>query len=339
MYICDNCSKTYQQRQSLYRHKKKCHRRPTPYKEIPTFDGSEFGTGKPKSKETINKIERLVNREPTKKGVGVIESILGNVNPKPKDLEPVKLYPRIVESCDEDDDESDEEDDEEKIEQNLEKRFKKLFCEDKHRNRNELLYLLSTMLHHEFITPEEFQTVSNILFSEEEEKEEEKDDKRSLIRSTTNFVTKHDKDKLKKLIEKFKKIDDSEKLEELEKTIDDEKYYYDNEKYKESIVDYLRVLENTTEIPRIKLMKFKLILNNMVKDRRRVHSILQRLSDIQNEEIFAGNVRSLFREDLISEDTFNKLMQNDVVLELKAITNIIKTEVGSGLFLGPPRFV
>ena len=40
------------------RHKKQtCH---GSKKEIPTFSGSEFGTGEPKSKETMEKIERLV---------------------------------------------------------------------------------------------------------------------------------------------------------------------------------------------------------------------------------------------------------------------------------------
>ena len=29
-------------------------------REIPTFDGSEFGTGKPKSKETMDKLKRFV---------------------------------------------------------------------------------------------------------------------------------------------------------------------------------------------------------------------------------------------------------------------------------------
>ena len=32
--------------------------------EIPTFDGSQFGTGKPKSKETMDKLERFVKGEP-----------------------------------------------------------------------------------------------------------------------------------------------------------------------------------------------------------------------------------------------------------------------------------
>ena len=32
----------------------------TEEREIPTFDGSEFGTGKPKSKETMDKLRRYV---------------------------------------------------------------------------------------------------------------------------------------------------------------------------------------------------------------------------------------------------------------------------------------
>ena len=68
-YTCSRCNKTFASPQSLWNHKQRC-RGPTVErkgrpniehkKEIPTFDGSEFGTGKPISKETMDKLRRHV---------------------------------------------------------------------------------------------------------------------------------------------------------------------------------------------------------------------------------------------------------------------------------------
>ena len=118
-------------------------------------------------------------------------------------------------------------------------------------------------------------------------------------------------------------------MEELEKLIDDEQLEY------ETVSDQIRVLENS-DIPRHQLLKFEIILKNMAETQYRIRSILLRLSDIDNEERFADMVKSLASEGLISEDTRKELLEKDAVLELKAISDIIKTEAGSGLYLGPP---
>ena len=164
-------------------------------------------------------------------------------------------------------------------------------------------------------------------------------DDESLIQATIAHVTKGDKAKLKKLIEQFKKIERSDKVLELEKVINDDKYYFD-EDY-DRILNYLRKLENT-KIPRTELMEFEMTLNKMRKNHYRVFSILNRLKDIEDEERFAEKVKSLAQEELISHDTFNKLLERDAVMELKNVVDIIKKEydleTGRGLYL-TPRFV
>ena len=61
---CNLCgwkfSRKYNLKQHLSNRKKPCLKSAAADPYIPTFSGSEFGTGKPKSKETMAKIERLV---------------------------------------------------------------------------------------------------------------------------------------------------------------------------------------------------------------------------------------------------------------------------------------
>ena len=63
-HVCNLCgwkfNRKYNLKQHLTNRKKPCKIKRLKSFDIPTFDGSEFGTGKPKSKETMDKIERLV---------------------------------------------------------------------------------------------------------------------------------------------------------------------------------------------------------------------------------------------------------------------------------------
>ena len=298
-YNCLRCNKSFASRQSKSNHKKICKK---PY-DIPQ---SKWKISH--DKNTLN--QNLIGR-------GFIDSLLEQKE-HGVDLESKSDDKLLSEKSD--------------IEgENLEERLEKLYFEDKAKNRNELLYILGKMLYYGKITLKKFRIVNKVLLDIEEDDEDEdkeKDDKWSLIQSTTDFMTKPDKDKLKKLIKKFKTFEDSEKLEELEKLIDDEQLEY------ETVSDQIRVLENS-DIPRHQLLKFEIILKNMAETQYRIRSILLRLSDIDNEERFADMVKSLASEGLISEDTRKELLEKDAVLELKAISDIIKTKVGSGLYLTP----
>ena len=119
-------------------------------------------------------------------------------------------------------------------------------------------------------------------------------------------------------------MDNSDKVE-LEKAIDDG-YYFD-EDY-DRILSYIRRLH----IPRIKELEFEMILHKMRNDHYRVSTILNRLKDIEDEEGFAGMVNSLAQEDLISDETREKLLEKDAVMELENVVDILKNEyIGRGL--------
>ena len=69
----------------------------------------------------------------------------------------------------------------------------------------------------------------------------------------------------------------------------------------------MKIVENTTTILKSKLVKFRMVLNNIEGHRNRVDYILLRLSDIENEEEFVSIAQSLDREGLIvSQETLKK---------------------------------
>ena len=209
---------------------------------------------------------------------------------------------------------------------------------DKVTNIWELVMIISIWLYRGYISPNQFQEINKIILSAQKCKIEEMDDE-TLIQATVDYFTKDDKLKLKKIIGQFKRVDNSDKVQELERAIEGDKYFFD-EDY-DRILDYLRKLHNS-DIPRSDLMEFELSLHRMRKEHYRVLTILNRLKDIEDEEKFAERVKSLAQEDLISEDTFHKLLEKDAVMELKNVIDILKNEyslkIGRGLYLSS-RFV
>ena len=142
----------------------------------------------------------------------------------------------------------------------------------------------------------------------ENDVDEEKEilqDVKSLIKSTTYFVIRQDKEKLEELLEGFKKYDDDEVVEELKMLIEKLLNNHDNFDMVNDR-DAIRAIESFTTIPKSKLLRFKMLLNNMQKNRYRVHSILSRLDEIEDEDRFAGTVKNLAREGLISDEQYEK---------------------------------
>ena len=383
-HTCDRCNKTLSSYRSLWRHKQNCSRgAAAPY--IPTFNGSEFGTGKQKSKETMEKIERLVqgrsspssspsrNQAAGQKKSPAAAAGQNKPAPAPVQKEPQKdpKFSAILKPisfgelwCGEDwkkkknnDDDDDEEEEEEEEEASflptttidrLKKRFNKLFCEfmkqDKLENRNELVYLLDEMLSHGYISGTDFRALNNILTqslpsdSKEEEEVPPKEDEgeeeivqdlKTLLKSTITYVIEHEKDELDELVEEFKEYNENVALE-LESLI--EKVLNDHDNF-EIVDDYdeIRAILGNSSIPKLKALRFKMLLNKIQRERYRVHAILSRLDEIDDEEHFALVVRSLTKEGLISEEQFEKLMKKNAALELESIADIIKE--GSGLYL------
>ena len=92
---CSSCNKGFSSYQTLWKHKKRCRgeecvsmrkKRPLIHNDIPTFDGSEFGIGKPKSKETTDKLKRYVlgAKSPPHKATRVDTTLYSNDGSKVK---------------------------------------------------------------------------------------------------------------------------------------------------------------------------------------------------------------------------------------------------------------
>ena len=331
-------------------------------KEIPSFDGSEFGTDQTKSKETMDELKRFVLGESPRKTARIESSTsqdclehkqnlptkLLDEYAKPKSLS--ELYVKRnhdEDDTDEDDDEDDEQenvhDDDEENDDNqeshgvkflltnrigLEKRFKKLFHEftkeKKLENRTELAFLLDEMLRQGYVTPKEYESFNIVLA----DSLAEKDDIWKHIQSTTRLLIKDDKEELDKLIDEFKSEagDDFVGIVlELEKLVEQ---YLNGKVTMTDILNISRGLENSS-ILLSKQYRFKMLLNDIAGNRHRVQTIFRRLNEAKDE----NTLNQLVREQLLSPEQYEKLKTHaDAALDLNVIADVIKnTKVGRGL--------
>ena len=349
---CNNCSKDYSSYQSLWKHKQRC-KGGAP--EIPTFDGSEFEPGKPKSKETMDKIRKLVLPRKRELEISKSPSELSLSSPpslaiselKPKSLG--ELWCKEGQKEDEDDDEEDEEDEDDDQDQDddddqdddqvqvkflpttkeaLQERFNELFYEftrqKKKRNRNELVFLLDEMLRKNFITPLEYQSLNNILAeslgSGVEEMEVEEPNIKDLIKSTVDYLTEDDTEEISRLIKELEAEAGEEKdsVRELARLIN---RYLDGEPIMTEILEFLPRLES---VFLLKPLRIKILLKNIDKIRYRVYTILTRLDDLETEEEIPDILRTLVSAELISPEEEAKLMRDDAAMEINTIADIIK---------------
>ena len=350
MSMCKECGVNFTRIGNLTRHKKErcCPGSGSSKMEvdIPTFSGSEFGTGKPKSEATMKKIERLVQSSrssPHEKS----RNRQDPVEQKPISFGELWCREEKGKKVKDDDDDDDEEEEEEKEEEvkmilptsidRLKKRFNKLFCEfmrqDKLENRNELVYLLEEMLTRDFISEEDFRALNNILAAQslpiamDGEEEIEVQDLKTLVKSTSNYAIEHEKNELDELIEEFKEGDNelALKLESLIEKVLNDHYNF------EIVDDYdliREILGNNSSIPKLKALRFKMLLNKIQRERYRINAILSRLDEIDGEEHFVLVLKSLAREGLLSEEQFKKFMEKDAVLELKSFISWILLNKG-----------
>ena len=353
--ICDRCGARFARKDRMTRHKiNSCK---TVVKDIPTFNSSEFGTDKPKSKETLNRLNHFVESEKPRKIARMEQTsseLKQNILPdvleeivKPKSL--IELYMKInhgEDDTDEDEDNNDHNEDSQESSQQdvkflptnrngLEKRFKKLFHEftkeQKLENRSELVFLLDEMLRQGYVTQEEYESFNNVLAESLENKDDkvdeqkEKDNFLKVIQSTTSFIIKNDKEELDKLIDEFKSeagddfIDAVLELQELVRR------YFDDEATMISVLGICRSLENSS-IPLSKLHRFRMLLNDIDDNRFRVQAIFRRLNEAVDESLV---LNQLVREQLLSPEQYEKLKTDS---DLNTIADVIKnTKVGRGL--------
>ena len=248
--------------------------------------------------------------------------------------------------------------------------FNELFCEftrqGKHEHRNELVFLLDQLLQRGGITREEYKQLNDMISASlprgdsqvmdsvggDEAREILKDEKASqdkedhfdmndLVNHTVADIIAHDQKELGDLLQEFNEYlddDDDDTVLKIEELIDifKEDSYMDNESVLDKIETLLRKLDGS-KIPKSTLLRFRIVLKDIEKNRNRVREIFERLTNNNGmEETVLGQLR---QEDLLSEeqtDKINAIIQDDK--DLHEIADVIKnTKIGRGIHFLPRK--
>ena len=305
--ICDRCGASFARKDILIRHKiNSCK---AVVKDIPTFNSSEFGTDKAKSKETMNRLNQFVESEKPRKIARMEQTsseLKQNILPdvleeivKPKSL--IELYRKRnhgEDDTDEDEDNNDHNEDSQEPSQQYEP-FNNVLAESLENKDDKV------------------------------DEQKEKDNFLKVMQSTTSFIIKNDKEELDKLIGEFKSEAGDDFIDtvlELQELVDQ---YFDGEDTMISVLGICRNLENSS-IPLSKLLRFRMLLNDIDDNRFRVQAIFRRLNEAVDEDLV---LNQLVREHLLSPEQHEKLKTDS---DLNTIADVIKnTKVGRGLKVLP----
>ena len=96
------------------------------------------------------------------------------------------------------------------------------------------------------------------------------------------------------------------------------------------IDELLKRLE-TSDIPKSQRHRIKMLLDDIVENRYRVQQIIQRLMEAENKDELSTILRMLVREELLSEEQFEQLVELEDP-DLEKIKEVITdTKIGQGL--------
>ena len=200
-------------------------------------------------------------------------------------------------------------------------------------NRNELVCLLDELKRQESI-PEDDYIKFNIFLSKslpraggsgiEEEEEKVVDDFKHLIKSTTEYIVKHDREELEQLNEDYDDVQLSTLVQE----------YLNGSRSAQNVLDYL--ISDQSEIPKSIQIRYRILVKDIEANKRRVKEILERVNAALEDEKLAETLKSMVREELISEDQYEKLVGKIDDMELTTLAGIIRdTKIGNGMMLLP----
>ena len=169
------------------------------------------------------------------------------------------------------------------------------------------------------------------------------DDLKKEIASTIDYLIEHDK---KELLESVKEIekDDEEIIDtvtELEELItvylQDE--FLDRESVAEKVLEILNRLSKSKHIPKSRLLKIKMLLNDITKNRARVREIVARFiqaGDDSKNRLWI--IEQLAKEKLLSEEQYFKLAEIVDAIDIKQLTDVIReTKIGQGMNFLPRK--
>ena len=151
---------------------------------------------------------------------------------------------------------------------------------------------------------------------------------RNLAQTVTSYITKFDREEMREMLES---VNDQTLTPLIEKYISTD-YLANGELILPKIIQQI---DRIKDMPKYKIYKLRMLMNDISDNKYRVKSILTRLSKVMEKETFDVILRSMLREELISWNQFSQLEEIGVS-DLAAIAEIIKeTKVGRGLLFLP----
>ena len=164
-----------------------------------------------------------------------------------------------------------------------------------------------------------------------------------MIDSTVDYLIQHDKNELKDLLKDFKDEvgeDFTDIVLKLEELVDVfvENDILENERVADSIEGLMRKLE-ASSLPKSKLLRFKMLINDIGSNRHRIREILTRLMNNNGEEETVLN--GLQQAELLSDDQRHKIdeiLSDKDCKDLQRIADVIKTiKIGRGIKFLPRK--
>ena len=164
------------------------------------------------------------------------------------------------------------------------------------------------------------------------------------IKDTVEYLIRHDKAEIKKLLTKFQDYDefyenDVIRLSQLVETWIEEQVATENKIPFDDIEHVLWKL-HTSSIPRSKLIRLEILLKDIFLNRYRVTDIVKRMDpilshlDVLDKDV-SDALKRLVREGLISEEQHDALSKEDDLNLDKVISEIKTTKIGRGISFLP----
>ena len=239
----------------------------------------------------------------------------------------------------------------------LQDRFNHLLIEytreKKPESGRELAMLLDIMLDRGLVTAVEYSKLNSLIDlpptadedeqsdatdKEEDEKEEEQDELGKIIKETVDYVIRLDKEELSELLMELR--DEVSAGEFLDALIDLDLLagkFLENE-FEDGVlllplIEEKRVSLEASPASPSKLLRVKILLDDINNNRHRIQEIFQRIDDAEENE--ADIWKILVREGLISDDQFEEL-ENLENTEIEKVSSVLKgSKIGQGVSFLP----
>ena len=157
------------------------------------------------------------------------------------------------------------------------------------------------------------------------------------IKDTTEYLIRHDKDEIKKLLKKFLDSDENDDVLRLCELVETwiEKQVATEEKIPlDDINRILLKLQESSSIPTFKLIRLEILLKDILENRYRVTKIVNRMDyalSHPNPIEVSDTLKRLRKEKLISDEQYVVLSEDDNLNLDKVISVIKTTKIGRGI--------